>query len=186
MKNSLLVCLILALVSCRTSSDDLSEESSARTSSSQSSVTTASFSKVTAGEDYPTDMPMPVDLNGMKVLVLKDARIPGRQKRILVEQSTNLSGGKVLVLGANKHIAIQLQSAVAGIDFPTEGSSGVNRNVLIWQLAKTLRVDVLKIYSIEKAKADIDFPTELPPSPNRSFYVVVLHSEDGLIRKPIP
>jgi hypothetical protein len=147
-----------------------------------------------AGIDYPTDMPVPAELQGKKILVLDEPTPPqpdgaGLGAHIVVDGSAELEAptagldyptdvppptafenAKILVLRGTERIVIGIKAGIPGTDFPTGDQS-----VLVWAFNPTTRIDIRNIASIVEAEAGIDFPTDAPPV---DFYVVVTKTGD--------
>ena len=147
-------------------------------------------------------MPMPDDLANKKVLLISDSKLPGGTQRIIVEKSATLSnpvagddyptdttipaslvGKKILVLDQVNRLVINIEQAVAGIDFPTDGPADLERNFSVWAINDSKRLRLAQIYSIEKAQAGIDYPTDGPANLDRNFYVVVTVGSNELVRE---
>lgn len=135
---------------------------------------------LTAGVDYPTDVPRPANLAGKQVLVIDT-------KRILVDASATLGqseiAGTILIIDASSRIAIHIEAAQAGIDFPTDRPVPANAFVWVFNTAAgDRRVALDTIQQVIKAQAGVDYPTDGPADLERDFAVAVTSSERIVLR----
>jgi len=149
--------------------------------------------KPAAGLDYATDGQLPYELTGKKILVIR-----AWNTRIAVDAKTKLSApiagtdyptdspcpdwaidGKVLVFNDGYRLPIMIEKAQAGINYPTNGPIGLNREFAVWTFYSGTRLPIRNITGIMKAAAGVDYPTNGPMNIDRDFYVVVSVSDSG-------
>ena len=203
MKKTVLGLTMVALAAC--GRGDLSSSSRQSAQSAKGGiVTNVAFTAVEAGEEYPTDAPVPKDLVNKKVLLISYSKTPSVTKRIVVDKSASLSdplagedypteipvpasltGKKILVLDSVNRLVINVEMAVAGIDFPTDGPADLKRDFLVWAIGETKRFPLDQIVAFEKSQAGIDYPTDGPADMNRNFYVVLTVENDTIVRNQL-
>lgn len=120
-----------------------------------------------AGFEYPTERPPFAHLANYNVLKI------GEGVRILIDNDLDLHCG-ILSDNIDFFLPIDVEQAIAGLDFPTDGPAHMDRDFLVWVLDNDLRVRLNDIKKITRAVAGIDFPTDGPANLDRDFRVMIL------------
>lgn len=195
MKTIFLGLVISAVVGCgATQNSDMKTMPDANDAAA---ALTIAFDQVRPGVEYPTDSGVPAALSNKKVLVISNSDAQTGNQRIVVDSEATLSdpiggadfptdapvpvslvGKKILVFG-NHRFVIDIQTAQAGVDFPTDGPGTLDRDFLVWAFSTTNRLVLSQMSAFEKAQAGVDYPTDGPAGMNRDFYVAVTVDANG-------
>jgi hypothetical protein len=167
MKMLMISALAIAIIGCTNSSKQgSSSDLEARRIQKASDVKiTVEFDVLRAGVDYPVDSPRRESMTNKKVLVITSKSESQNRHRIIIDDFAklnepiagldyptdmaipkNLIGKKILVLREDYRIIADIQSATAGIDFPTE----THKDYLVWVFSNTNRIKLASISSIEE------------------------------------